>query len=449
MTPPHPTRRFCRVGGNRGIKAFLAFGIGLAALVAVSGVSLAVAAGASGLRATDEAGRNHQAKLADARLQLVGAIRVASTVEARLRPEPPKDASATVTYQWSICDWTGGSCVARGSGRSYRLPAAALGHTLRVSATQHPTGAPITYGPTKVVIPANGQPVVAAAGDIACDPTSSTFKGGVGTSKSCQQAAVSDLVLAQQPTAVLTLGDTQYECGDASAFAASFAPSWGRMKSLIHPAIGNHEYGKACHRNDPAPYFDYFGESAGANGWYSYQVGAWHLIALNSECSYGEGVRTVGGCSSGSAQYAWLRRDLAAHKNACTLAYWHEPRFSSGEHGDAMQMASIWNELVRAKVDIVLSGHNHDYERFDPIGQTPENQTQPNLDPTGIREFVVGTGGRSLYRFTSAALTGESMRSNAAFGTLALTLLPTRAYRWQFIPVPGSGPGDQGSSLCH
>jgi hypothetical protein len=139
----------------------------------------------------------------------------------------------------------------------------------------------------------------------------------------------------------------------------------------------------------------------------------------------------------------------ATHHARCTLAYWHEPRFSSGEHGDALQMGYLWNVLAAAHVDIVLSGHNHDWERFDPIGSTPESQTQPNLDPNGIREFVVGTGGRSVYPFKGAPpLQGEPFRNDASLGALSLSLEPA-GYRWQFHSIFTSQVLDEGSGACH
>jgi hypothetical protein len=365
-------------------------------------------------------------------------------------------------YTWLVCDWTGATCSPAAAGKTFRLTSAVVGHRLRVTARPLKRGlALLAAGPTPIVI-GSAAPVVAAAGDIACDPTSSNFNGGAGGSHGCAEMATSDLLLKLQPAAVLALGDNQYECGDASAFAASFGPSWGRLRAIIHPAVGNHEYGKPCHRNDATPYFQYFGTAAGPpeQGWYSYDVGTWHLIALNSECSYGSGATAVGGCAPGSPEETWLRQDLAAHQNACTLAYWHEPRFSSGEHGDAVQMATIWNDLVAAHVDVVLSGHNHDYERFAPIGTTPVSPDthstagssaiyqQPQLDPNGITEFVVGTGGRSLYHFSAAPLTGEAVRFDTSFGVLALTLQPG-GYSWQFQSVPDGTVLDSGSASCH
>jgi len=303
------------------------------------------------------------------------------------------------------------------------------------------TTAPVTPPPS------GSDPVVAAAGDIACDPTSSLFNTGLGTSSACRQKWVSDLLLSMAPKAVLTLGDNQYESNTYAQFLASFDPSWGRVKSLIHPGIGNHEY----LTSGAAGYFQYFGSAAGdpSKGYYSYDVGSWHLLALNSECSH------IGGCSAGSPQETWVKQDLASHPSQCVLAYWHEPRFSSGQHGDAQQMATIWNDLVAGHADVVMSGHNHDYERFEPIGSTPAGTGSPSfqnpvLDSNGIREFVVGTGGKNHYGFgTQGPLTGEVVRDASSYGVLKLTLHPA-GYDWQFVNDPGSGSfTDSGSGSCH
>ena len=162
---------------------------------------------------------------------------------------------------------------------------------------------------------------VAAAGDIACDPTDPSFNGGAGTPAECQQKAVADAILARSYNAVLPLGDEQYNNGTASQFAASYNPSWGRFKAISHPAIGNHEYGTPT-----LAYFQYFGAAAGdrAKGYYSYDLGSWHVLVINSNCSF------IGGCNTGSPQENWVRADLAAHRVSCTLAYFHHPRFSSG-----------------------------------------------------------------------------------------------------------------------
>ncbi len=380
---------------------------------------------------------------------ITGSVRVAGTLTAR----PSRGGAwAHARYHWLVCSWTGDGCAQTGTAATYRIRDADLGHVIRLLVAPKPGAGALRFGPTSVVLPATSPPTVVAAGDIACDPTSSSFKNGAGSGPNCRQLAVSDLAMRLKPTAVLTLGDTQYECGDSSAFTQSFGPSWGRLKPIIHPAIGNHEYGNACHRNDASAYFAYFGAAAGTKGWYSYDVGAWHFIVLNSECHYGgssSSPNQVGGCDASSAQGAWLRRDLATHHAKCTLAYWHEPRFSSGQHGDAVQMGYIWNVLAAAHVDIVLSGHNHDWERFDPIGITPESQTQPNLDPNGIREFVVGTGGRSVYPFKGAPmLQGEPFRNDTSLGVLSLSLQPA-GYRWQFHSIFTTQVLDEGSGACH
>jgi acid phosphatase type 7 len=230
------------------------------------------------------------------------------------------------------------------------------------------------------------------------------------------------------PGAVLALGDLQYESGTVAAFKAVFGATWGKYRSIMFPAVGNHEY----LTKGGAGYFGYFGLPP----YYSYTLGDWHMISLDSECSH------VGGCQAGSAQERWLKADLAAHNTLCTLVYWHEPRFSSGEHGNATQMTTIWNDLVAANVDVVLSGHNHDYERFAPLGATGQ------LDPTGITEFVVGTGGKNHYAFTRAPLTGEVVRNDTAFGVMRMLLGPT-GFSWRFYSAPGWTFSDSGSAACH
>ncbi len=283
-----------------------------------------------------------------------------------------------------------------------------------------------------------------AAGDISC---------GSATHGSCQQKATSDLALAAHPDAVLLLGDDQYECGALKDYQAYFQPTWGRLKPLIRPAPGNHEYTtsknptNACY-NLPsgAPgYYTYFGTPASpldnnctvnCRGYYSYDLGNWHLIALNSNCS------RIGDCKPGDPQVVWLQQNLAAHPNQCVLAYWHHPRFSSGEHGDQTFMAAIYDTLYRAGADIILSGHDHDYERFAPLDPSGNVDTQ-----RGIRDFVVGTGGRNHYRLNRPR-TGSQVQNSTAFGVLRLTLSDGR-YAWKFLSIPGDGFTDAGSGICH
>ena len=291
---------------------------------------------------------------------------------------------------------------------------------------------------------ATGDPVIATAGDISCDPTISGYNGGNGTATRCRQRYTSDLLVDGGFAAVLDLGDNQYECGSLTAYQQAYDPSWGRVKSITRPSPGNHEYltsgGLGCDSSNAnaAGYFNYFGSAAGTRGqgWYSYDIGTWHIIALNSQCS------AVGGCGRSSPQYQWLQADLAAHSNYCTLAYWHVPLFSSGGR-QAANSYSWWQLLYNANADVVLNGHDHIYERFAP--------QDPNANPDsahGIRQFTVGTGGGNHTSIVSVAANSE-VRDNTTFGILELTLHPT-GYEWQFVPAAGSGTfTDSGSAPCH
>ena len=286
---------------------------------------------------------------------------------------------------------------------------------------------------TAAASPAPVFPVIAAAGDIACDPSDGAFNHGRGTASACRQLATSKLLLADRYSAVLTLGDNQYEDGSYRKYLAAYAPSWGRVKRRTRPTPGNHEYETA----GAAGYFRYFGRAAGppGRGYYSFDVGAWHLVSLDSNCA------DVGGCETGSPQERWLRRDLAAHPARCTLAYWHHPRFSSGMHGSDADIAGLWQALSEKRADVVLVGHDHDYERFAPL----DGAGMPDA-ARGIREFVVGTGGKSHRAFESRA-PGSQARDATTFGILALTLRPG-GYDWRFVPAVGSFT-DRGSGRCH
>ncbi len=273
-------------------------------------------------------------------------------------------------------------------------------------------------------------PVLAVGGDIACDV------GGVPTATACQQAATSDVVANLGADAVLPLGDQQYDTGSLGSFQQMYGPSWGRVLPRSHPVPGNHEYQTA----GAAGYFSYFGSAAGdpSTGYYSWDIGSWHLIALNSECSQGAQV----GCAVGSPQEKWLKADLSAHPGRCTLAYWHQPRFSSGNGGSNSIYQAFWQDLYDAHADVVLNGHTHAYERFAP--QTPTGAADGTA---GLREFVVGTGGRNFYGF-SAALPNEQVRQNTTFGAMWLVLHPS-SYDWSFQPVAGSTYSDAGTGACH
>ena len=287
---------------------------------------------------------------------------------------------------------------------------------------------------------AASDPVIAAAGDIACDPASSSFNGGNGVATRCRQKYTSDLLVNGGFAAVLPLGDNQYECGGYQAFLQSYDLSWGRVKSITHPVVGNHEYlttgGTDC-GNSAAGYFQYFGAAAGnpSQGYYSYDIGTWHIIAINSNCS------DAGGCGSTSPQGQWLQADLNAHTNFCTLAYWHIPLFSSGGRA-AANTQWIWQTLYDHNADLILSGHDHIYERFAP--QTSNG----TLDTVrGIREFIVGSGGANHTLIASIAANSE-VRNTDTFGVLKLTLHPT-SYDWQFIPEAGGTFSDSGTTACH
>jgi hypothetical protein len=287
------------------------------------------------------------------------------------------------------------------------------------------SAAPAT--PPPAVHAARSDPVIAAAGDIACPA------GGSVTASECHQAATAVLLSRLRPAAVLPIGDDQYETGALDAFRAVYAPTWGRFDRIVRPVPGNHEYAN----DNGTGYYAYFGARAGnpARGYYSYDLGRWHLIALNSNCS-------VVSCASGSAQARWLRADLAAHRTRCTLAYWHHPRFSSGPHGNAQPVGPLWSALYAAGADVVLNGHDHDYERFGP--QTPAGRADARR---GIREFVVGTGGRSHYP-TLIPRANSQRRDSATFGVLSLTL-HRDGYSWRFVPEAGGRFTDSGTGACH
>jgi hypothetical protein len=230
---------------------------------------------------------------------------------------------------------------------------------------------------------------------------------------------------------VFAAGDNAYNDGSAANYSQCYAPSWGRHKARTRPSPGNHDYRTA----GAAGYFDYFGSNAGpaGRGYYSYDIGNWHIISLNSNISM----------SAGSTQEQWLRADLAASNKPCTLAYWHHPRFSSGSHhGSSTAPQPLWQALYDANAEIVISGHEHNYERFAP--QTPTGAADPTR---GIREFIVGTGGTDFYP-SGTAIANSQVRNTGTWGVLKLTL-SANGYSWQFIPVAGQSFTDSGSGTCH
>ena len=288
--------------------------------------------------------------------------------------------------------------------------------------------------PMPTAVAATGDPVIAAAGNIACDPTNPAFNGGAGTSSACQQGATSDLLVDQGYAAVLPLGDNQYDSGTAAQFQQSYDPSWGRVKPVSHPVPGNHDYQTA----GASGYYGYFGAAAGTagQGYYSYDVGTWHLIALNSNCT-----QVNGGCAAGSPQETWLRQDLAAHANSCVLAYWHHPVFSSGEDGFDPVTSAFWQDLYAYGADVVLNGHAHEYERFAP--QNPQGQVDSAY---GLTEFVDGTGGEGFEPVEPQAANSVVLR-DGVFGVLSLTLHPGST-DFRFVDAAGAF-NDSGTVSCH
>ena len=257
--------------------------------------------------------------------------------------------------------------------------------------------------------PAASEPQLLAAGDIAdCDSDG-------------DEATAALLAGLRGP--ILALGDTVYERGTDDEYSRCYDPTWGRFRDRTRPVVGNHEYGT----ENAAGYFRYFGARAHPpNGWYSFDYGGWHVIALNSNC------RAAGGCRAGSPQERWLRDDLSAHRARCTLAAMHHPRFSSGLHGSDHSLADLWRALADAHADVVLAGHDHHYERFSLRD--------------GIRMFVVGTGGRSHYPVVRRLAWSRAIDWRT-YGILALRLRRD-GYSWRFVPERGGTFRDAGSALC-
>jgi acid phosphatase type 7 len=273
-----------------------------------------------------------------------------------------------------------------------------------------------------------GDPVVVAAGDIADCATKSDEATGH--------------LLARIGGTVLTLGDNAYEDGTAAEFRKCYDPTWGKYKARTKPSPGNHDYTIGETSIGTAKgYFGYFGKAAGdrGKGYYSYNLGRWHLLSLNSNCA------EVGHCERSSRQMRWLKANLAAnHDKRCTLAYFHHPRFSSGEeHGSTPEVKPLWDALYAADVDVVLSAHEHNYERFAP--QDPNGRRNPKR---GIREFVVGTGGGEGHYPILEPIANSKVHNDHTYGVLKLTLHPKR-YTWLFVPVAGETYADSGSGRCH
>ena len=285
-----------------------------------------------------------------------------------------------------------------------------------------PTGDPTEPPPGS----APGEPVVrvVAAGDISdCTPAE------------CVAADTAGVVTELDPDLVLTLGDTQYESGTTAEYEAEYARTWGRFLDITRPAVGNHEYETPGAQG----YFDYFGSRAAPNtdGYYSFDAGAWHLVALNTNNAC-----QVVACDDGSEQQQWFAADLADTSRRCALAYMHHPRWSTGEHLDIEAVDALWRTAVEGGVDLVLAGHDHNYERFVPLDADGAE------DPAGAAQLVVGTGGTELRDFAEAPRAETAVRFADAHGVLELEL-GRSSYSWRFVGTEGQvrdrgGPVDCG-----
>lgn len=263
--------------------------------------------------------------------------------------------------------------------------------------------------------------------------------GDIASCKNPEGARATAKLIEQIPGTVFAAGDLAYEKGSAEDFKNCYDPAWGRFKDRTKPALGNHEY------VDPTAsgYFQYWGIRAGprGKGYYSYELGDWHIVVLNTNCD----AKSLGGCGAGSPQETWLKEDLAKRPTACILAYGHHALFSSGvfrKHAVHSELKQLWEDLYAAHADLVLAGHEHSYERF--ALQDPEGKADP---ANGIREIVVGTGGRS-YDLLGFATPNSEVRDWDTFGVLKLTLSPGK-YAWEFIPEEGKSFHDVGSGACH
>ena len=295
--------------------------------------------------------------------------------------------------------------------------------------------------------PPSGTARLVAAGDIACRP------GAPEEAQRCRHARTADRVLALAPDVVATLGDAQYQNGTPEEYAGSFEPTWGRFRGLIRPAVGNHEYSydQASHSN-AAGHFGYFGGAAGdpSQGYYSYELGSWQVIVLNSgDIAWTRNRAELANdcwpvsCAVGSVQEAWLRATLAERPaGGCVLAYWHHPRYSSGTPFDYAETAALYDALHDHGAEVVLAGHSHHYERFAPMDAAGA------ADPvTGVRSFVVGTGGSRLFVAPDALRAGSELYDNAHFGVLELSLAAD-TYAWRFVDELGTTI-DSGLGACH
>ncbi|HEX8104032.1 MAG TPA: metallophosphoesterase [Solirubrobacteraceae bacterium] len=288
-------------------------------------------------------------------------------------------------------------------------------------------------------------PMVVAVGDIACGPDDIDYAGGLGTADRCHQRYTSDALYPMELSGILMLGDMQYENARSDRIAASYDPTWGRFRNITWPIPGNHEFREP----NAQGYFDYWNgpgvETGRAGtrpfGYYSFDIGRWHVVALNSQCAHEADEFFSAACSVGSPQERWLRQDLATNSKPCTLAFWHHPLFSSGFEGPSEAVRPLYRALYDAGGDLILNGHDHGYERFAP--QNPDGQPDPQ---TGVREFISGAGGHSHQRGNAPKPNSEA-RNVVDYGVLQLVLRPT-SYDWRFVTEAGAVT-DAGTGNCH
>jgi hypothetical protein len=328
------------------------------------------------------------------------------------------------------------------------------GSTVQLTATSKPTQAPsftwsssnnsvatVTQSGLVTGVAAGTATITATAGGksgsslitVSAPPPPGETIVGAGDISDCNNnndEATAKLLDATPGTVVL-MGDNAYENGTATEYNNCYDPTWGRHKARTKPSAGNHEYNTA----GATGYYGYFGSAAGdpAEGYYSYDLGDWHVVVLNSNIAR----------DATSAQIAWLRADLTANTKSCTLAYWHHPRYSSGSgHGNNTSVQPFWDVLYEFNADVILNGHDHDYERF-----APQNAAGALDNVRGIREFVVGTGGRALYALGTLKANSEVFNAST-YGVIRMTL-SAGSYSWQFMPVAGQTFTDSGTSSCH
>ena len=338
-----------------------------------------------------------------------------------------------------------------GSAAKPTLIVSTCGGASSPTTTPGPTATPAgTATPTPTSTPSSGGVTLVAVGDIACAP------GKTQDATHCQQQATANTAAQSGPGAVLNLGDNQYECGSSAEFAGSYNSSWGQLKGITYPVVGNHEYNWGDGVNPPCPgmsmpngaegYWNYFGDAAtplqpgcrsNCLGYYSFDVGDWHVVVLNSMLC---GPLGSNQCYAGSAQQKWLQNDLQNRSSQCVLAAWHHPLFSTNERAPGTK--PLWDTLYANGAEIVLNGHLHRYEQFGP------QDGSGNASAYGMREFVVGTGGKNFQGWNGRGAANLEVVDDTSFGVLRLSLR-SDGYSWQFVPAAGGQFSTSGSDSCH